>query len=274
MQTSKEFIWVIVDDGSVDNTYELVEKWKMDDIIKIEYYKQVNSGKSQAHNKGVELTKTELFTCVDSDDYLSNTAVEEIIYSWNNRDNTKNIVGIIAFKGYSIGNILTSIKNHSIYSSTLKDAYRKYGLRGDAMLIFDTHIIMKYRFPRFSGEKFVPEAFIYDLIDKDGEMLIYRKILYLCEYLEDGYSKHMAQLLINNPKGYSAYIKQRLLFDKSLNEKITDTIRYTSIHLSYNEDKYISKSVYPVLTILTFPIACLIYMIRYHKYNKCKFILF
>jgi glycosyltransferase involved in cell wall biosynthesis len=268
MQTVNEFIWIIVDDGSVDNTFELIEKWKKDDKIKIEYYKQENSGKSWAHNIGVELTNTELFTCVDSDDYLSVTAVEEIKKCWDYRDSTKNIIGIIAFKGHSIGDTLTTLKNNSICSSTLRDAYRKHGLRGDTMLIFDTHVIKRYKFPRFSGEKFVPEAFLYDQIDQDGEMLVYRKILYLCEYLEDGYSKHMAQLLFNNPKGYLAYIKQRLLFDKSINERVTDTIRYTAICLSNREDRFIKKSVYPILTILTLPLASLFYVLRYRKYDK------
>ena len=69
-QTVKSFEWLIVDDGSVDNTQELVEKWIEEKKIEIRYFKQANGGKQRAHNLGVEKSKEEIFVCVDSDDYV------------------------------------------------------------------------------------------------------------------------------------------------------------------------------------------------------------
>jgi len=261
-QTSKDFVWLIVDDGSTDNTTELVEKWIIENLIEIEYYKQENSGKSMAHNKGVELTKTELFTCVDSDDFLTSTAVDDVLKCWGSK-NKMGIVGILAYKGLPNGKILTSMKKTSIELTTLKAAYAKHGLRGDTMLIFKTNILSKYKFPKFKDEKFVPEAYLYDLIDRDGELFMLRKVLYYCEYLDDGYTKNMAKLLIENPNGYLAYIKQRLILNINLKDKILDTIRYTAICIASREKGYIRKSIYPIITILTLPIGYIYYMQRY-----------
>ena len=83
-QTNKNFIWLIVDDGSIDSTETLVQTWISENKISIRYFKQNNFGKPMAHNKGVELTKTELFLCVDSDDYLTQNTVEEVLQCWKN----------------------------------------------------------------------------------------------------------------------------------------------------------------------------------------------
>jgi glycosyltransferase involved in cell wall biosynthesis len=82
-QTNKSFVWLIVDDGSTDNTESLVKKWIKEDKIEIKYYKQKNGGKQRAHNKAVKLTDTDLFICLDSDDYFTKDAIEILLNSWN-----------------------------------------------------------------------------------------------------------------------------------------------------------------------------------------------
>jgi len=261
-QTCKNFIWLIIDDGSTDETQSLVEQWINEGKVEIEYYRQKNQGKSMAHNKGVNLTNTDLFTCVDSDDYLKDSAVEEILTKWD-EEQQSNYIGILAYKGYPNGKSLTLMKNEIIESTTLKFAYSKLGLRGDTMLIFKTNIISKYEFPRFPGEKFVPEAYLYDLLDQEGELLLLHKVLYYCEYLDDGYTKNMARLLSKNPKGYLAFIKQRLTFDVNLKDRILNTVRYTAMCLGSKEEKIIVNSIYPLITILSFPLGYIFYLKRY-----------
>lgn len=263
MQTSGNFLWLIVDDGSSDDTEELVNTWLKEGLVEIQYAKQKNQGKSIAHNSGVELTATELFTCVDSDDFLVANAVESVLEYWREKSD-KNVVGMLAFKQYSDGRTLTTMTSVCI-KSTLYDAYAKHKLHGDTMLIFRSEIIKKYNFPSFPGEKFVPEAYLYDLIDQEGQLIILKEALYCCEYLEDGYSQNMAKLLKQNPKGYIAYIKQRLKFDKGIKQKVLDTIRYISICIASHQRAYISNSVFPIITILMWPIGYLFYLVRYSK---------
>lgn len=268
-QTIKNFIWLIVDDGSQDSTNSLIKSWIEENSIKIEYYQQENYGKSMAHNKGVELTKTELFTCVDSDDFLISTAIEDITKHWDHRENLT-VVGILTYKGLVNGKSITAMENTYIKSTTLKNAYSKLGLVGDTMLVFRTDILSKYKFPYYQGEKFVPEAYLYDLIDQDGELLIFPHILYICEYLDDGYTNNMAKLLSENPKGYIAFIKKRLTIDTSFNDIILDTIRYTAMCIFSNENKYIANSIYPVLTFITYPLGYLLYFRRYSRYSPLR----
>lgn len=261
-QTSKSFVWLIVDDGSTDNTEELVTGWMNENLIEIQYFKQVNQGKSMAHNKGVELTKTELFTCVDSDDYLSSDAIEMVLEQWEVINQNQEIIGMLVFRGKPDGEIITKITSNE-KQMTLYEAYDKHGLQGDTMLIYKTKIISKYAFPEFKGEKFVPEAYLYDLLDQEGNLYIVPKVLYYCEYLEDGYTQNMSKLILNNPKGYLAWIKQRLKLDTKLVQKIKNTIRYTSLSIASKEKNYIRKSVYPLITIFTWPLAWIFYKKRY-----------
>jgi glycosyltransferase involved in cell wall biosynthesis len=263
-QTNKNFIWLIVDDGSADNTELLVQHWINEDEIKIEYYKQENKGKSMAHNKGVCLTKTELFTCVDSDDFLSADAIETILKIWNTKK-SETTTGVLAYKGYSNGEIITEINDKTCIKTTLKNAYAIHGLVGDTMLIFRTDVILKFEFPYFDEEKFVPEAYLYDKIDNEGELLILRKVLYYCEYLKDGYTNNMAKLLKNNPKGYIAYISLRLKADKKVKEKFLDSIRYIAMCTVAGEKNVIEKSSCPLITLIAYPFGLLFYLLRYRE---------
>lgn len=260
-QTNKNFCWLIVDDGSTDKTEELVGKWIEERKIEIRYYKQDNQGKSMAHNKGVELTETELFVCVDSDDYLADDAVVEIEYCWKHAKESD--VGILAFKK-SEETLVTRIQHGGEnVRTTLKNAYDNLGLVGDTMLVYRTSIIKKYSFPHFEGEKFVPETYLYDLIDQDGPLILLAKPFYICEYLSDGYTSNMAKLLKNNPQGYLAYINQRLKIDKTVKEKFLDSIRYIAMAIVNGNKAIITKAVYPIYALVAYPCGVLFYYKRY-----------
>ena len=97
-QTNNSFVWLIVDDGSTDNTAQLVNKFIAENKINIQYHCQENAGKSQAHNKGVALCETELFVCVDSDDYLAPNAIERVTHHWNYAKSLENCIGIFALR--------------------------------------------------------------------------------------------------------------------------------------------------------------------------------
>lgn len=263
-QTCKDFCWLVVDDGSVDETKELVSAWKKENKISITYIYQENQGKPMAHNKGVELTDSELFTCVDSDDYLTDDAVEKVIRTWKNSKISD--VGILAFKATEKGPV-TKVSAEEYTRTTLKNAYDNLGLEGDTMLVFKSEIIKKYEFPRFENEKFVPESYLYDLIDQDGELILVKEALYICEYLEGGYTSNMARLLYSNPKGYFAYINQRLSIDKNFKERFLDSIRYVSMAIAHNKKGIIKNAIYPSIALLAYPAGLLLY---YKKFRSLK----
>lgn len=264
-QTCKDFSWVIVDDGSTDDTEEVVHSWTSDNKLDIVYFKQSNQGKPMAHNKGVELADSELFVCVDSDDYLCPKAIQEILSVWG--EARINDIGIIAFRGTS-NSPITRIKHIPKGNRTsLKNAYDNLGMVGDTMLIYRTSIICKYRFPKIQGEKFVPEAYLYDKLDSEGNMILFPNVVYISEYLNDGYTRNMYRLLANNPRGYIEFINNRLKIDSSFSCKFFDSIRYVAMAKVINLS-IIKHAVYPYISVLAYPFGIIMYYLRYKKYIR------
>lgn len=261
-QTNQDFCWQIVDDGSTDQTESLVQAWIEEKKISMGYFKQANRGKSMAHNKGVELTETELFVCVDSDDYLADCAVEEIIQCWS--DAKKSDVGILAYKASEEKSVTKIKKGKNGDRTTLKNAYDRLGLAGDTMLVFRTDVIKKYPFPYFEGEKFVPEGYLYDKVDQEGPLILLTKPLYICEYLDGGYTSNMAKLLKSNPRGYFAFLIQRLRIDKTPKDKFLDSVRYVAMAKAHHMPA-VRSAVYPIYALLAYPAGLLFYLRRYRR---------
>lgn len=260
-QTDQSFIWLIVDDGSNDKTGEEISNWIAENKISIQYFYQTNGGKSSAHNRGVIETTTELFVCVDSDDYLRSDAIEIINKIW--LDKKEHDIGIIALREVSIFSEKRGYK--AGIRTTLAKAYKGGGISGDTMLVYKTDIISQYLFPQIDGEKFVPEAYLYDKLDQLGDMIFLDEVLYFGTYEQDGYTKNMRRLLKNNPKGYLLFIRQRIEYDKTIYDKIKDTIRYICMGIVAKEKHIILSSKYPALTVIVYPFGWLFYMLSYRN---------
>lgn len=229
-QTVNNFEWLIIDDGSTDNTECIINEWeKEDNRFKIRYYKIMNGGKQRAINKGVQLAKGDLFFIVDSDDYLENNSVYTIL-SWFekvNNNNIRNLAGIAGLKAHTDRTIIgRTFKGDFMdcYSSEIK----KFGIIGDKAEVYFTHILKKFRIPEFDGEKFVPEEIYHYRIANAGYKLRYiNTIIYICEYLEDGYTKHINQLLFENFKGYTLRCKELLTYNVGIKRKVEVIGKYS-----------------------------------------------
>lgn len=235
-QTNNNFEWLVIDDGSTDDTRKLILKWIQENKISIHYYYQKNAGKMQAHNKGTQLASFELFSCVDSDDYLTENAIDDILVCWEKIKEDPYIIGIVNFRRTEQGKNITEGNFSNLIGKrcTLFDAYRKHGLRGDTMLIYRTEVIRQFRFPKYDNEKFVPESFLYDRLDQKGEMFIQGEKLYIGEYLPDGYTANVRKVNANNPKGYEAFIRQRARKSSGI-DKFLDLIRLQAIEFRLKE---------------------------------------
>lgn len=208
-QTNKNFLWLIVDDGSTDETEQLVRGWIQEEKITIQYYSQPNGGKMRAYNRGVFLCSTELFVCVDSDDYLVDDAVESIISLWNSIDKKDNLAGIVAYRGKDRSHTMFGEKFPYTGNTTIQELYRN-GFVGETTLIYRTEVLAKFPFPAFEGEKFIPEAVAFDRIDQYYCLYIFPKVLTICEYRDDGLSRSIDRIREENPKGWLLYYQQRI----------------------------------------------------------------
>lgn len=264
-QKNKDFEWIVVDDGSTDDTETLVKNWIDEKKIDIIYYKQENQGKPIAHNLGVEKSSGELFTCIDSDDYLTSNATEIILNKWNNVKKNKNCVGIVGKCIFSDGKNVGTDMPVGITFSTLNDLYNKYKFRGDTILVFKTEEIKKYVFPKIEGEKFIPETYLYDKIDQDGKLAMIQEGIYICEYLQDGYTANSSKLIKNNPKGYILMAEQRLQLSKKFKEKYKAAAQVVLGNFLANKHGFIRKTQHKFILILSIPCAYWVYLKRYKK---------
>ena len=207
-QTCKEFCWLIVDDGSTDDTKTAVDEWISEGVIPIEYRYCENGGKMRAHNRGVKECKTEWFLCLDSDDRLVPDAVESIIKCIGGIDDDS-CAGIIAHKGRSEKELLSGVDfPKGIEKTTLYGLYLK-GFKGETTLVFRTEVLRKYPFPEIEGEKYVPEDYIYDRIDAEYEYIVFDRILTVCELMSEGYTDSVRRLKENNKQAWYLYYEQR-----------------------------------------------------------------
>lgn len=266
-QTNKSFEWIIVDDGSVDNTDELVNLWITENKIDLKYFKQENSGKMIAHNKGVQNALGNIFVCLDSDDYLKENTVEEILKVWNEIDNSK-CVGIVSLKIFENYKPVGTTMPNNLKYSTLMDLYTKYKFRGDTMLVYRTELLKKYLFPNVDGEKFIPEPYVYDQIDLEGPLYILNEGFYICEYLEDGYSANISKVIRKNPKSYTMFAKQRMDIVKGFYQKLKASSQYVLGCWLSCQKNILKNSNHKFITIISFPFAAIVYVKKYQNNHE------
>lgn len=266
-QTCKEFEWIVIDDGSIDSTKELVERWKLENVFEIKYIYQENSGKYIAHNTGVLNATGELCMCVDSDDYISNQCVEKILNKWKIKENSY-LAGIIALKATLDGRLIGDKFPEFLEESTLFELSEKYKNNSDKTLIYKTSILKKFLFPNFPNTKFITECVVYDQIDKVYKSLLYNEILCYCEYQNDGYSKNYRKLMLNNPIGFNIYYLQRIDLTRNLKERIKYAGKYLAFKwLSGKQSiKYVGK--YNLFIKFCYPIGFLFYI--YYLFIKLR----
>lgn len=215
-QSSQDFEWLIVDDGSTDKTKELVESFINEKKITIHYFYQKNGGKHRAINSGVQKAKGELFFIVDSDDFLTVDAIETVKKEWNEITNKTSYAGLclrrIHIKSDKVFGKKFPLQK---FDSNSLDLAFTLGITGEKAVIFQTQILKQYPFPELNGEKFIPEALIWYRIAHSGLLLrCIDKGIYRCEYLPDGLSKNFTSNLKNNPNGFLLFYVDTLSYKK------------------------------------------------------------
>ena len=225
-QTCKDFEWIVVDDGSVDNTEELIQNFIQENKIHIVYYKQKNQGKHIAINKGVELAQGELFFIVDSDDILPKDSLEIIIQKYQSIKDDENIAGLAGRRGYISGGYIGTNKSYDDVIMTSIDFRFKKKIAGDMAEVYKTKVIRQYPFPQFEGEIFCPEALVWKRIDQQYKMLWFSDIIYKGEYIPDGLTANSFKVRKNSPKASCLYYAEEAQYDTPAYQKIKSVANY------------------------------------------------
>ncbi len=252
-QENKDFIWLIVDDGSTDNTAELVKEWQQkDNGFEIRYVFKENGGMHTAHNSAYENIDTELNVCIDSDDMLSEGAIEAILKKWTSVRND-NYAGIIGLDADFDGNIIGNGFPHDMNETTLGGYYANGGT-GDKKLVYRTDVIKKYPpYPVFEGERYVALGYKYRLIDQDYSLAVLDKVLCDVEYQADGSSGTMWKQYKKNPKGFAFWRKVCMQYPISKKRIFVDCIHYVSSSILSHNGDFFTESPKKFLTLLSIP---------------------
>lgn len=209
-QTFKNFEWIIVDDGSTDNTRDIVNQWIKEGIIDIKYFWQKNSGKHVAINFGAEKARGELFLIIDSDDSCADKSLEIFDLYWNRigLKERENISGIFTNCVDKKGNLIGSKFPKDFLVSSMVNVFYRDKVRGDKWGFFQTNILQEYKFPVFPGENFLTEAIVWNRIGLKYKTIFVNENLLLVNYQENGLSAGSLKLRIKNFRGATAYYKE------------------------------------------------------------------
>ncbi|WP_078545746.1 glycosyltransferase family A protein [Litchfieldia alkalitelluris] len=266
-QTCKDFIWLIIDDGSTDETKQLVEEWIEENIISIRYHYQENQGMHGAHNTAYKLIYTELNVCIDSDDYMPDDAVEKVVTFWNEYGNG-DVAGIVGLDANPEGEIIGTRFPETVSKSTLSELYGKYKVKGDKKLVYRSGITAKVPpYPIFPGEKYCPLSYKYILIDQECPLLVLNDVLCHVEYLPDGSSMNMIHQYRKNPRGFSFFRKVAMKYAPNHKNRIRECIHYVSSNLMIGNSKFLKDSPCKVSTIFAIPLGIILYI---YIINKAK----
>ena len=263
-QDCKDFVWLIVDDGSSDNTAELVRGWqKNDNGFDIRYIYKENGGMHTAHNTAYENIDTELNVCIDSDDCMAKGAVGRILTKWNEVKGL-GYAGLIGLDADLEGNLIGASFPEGMTETTLMGYYAAGG-SGDKKLVYRTDVINQYPpYPVFEGERYVALAYKYRLIDQDYKLAVFDEVLCNVEYQADGHSTGMWKEYVRSPKGFAFWRKVCMQYPESKKRLIVDCVHYCSSSIIAKNRSYIKESPRKILTVLsTIPGWLLSYYTRY-----------
>lgn len=231
-QTDKDFEWIIVDDGSTDNT-----KTTIDDIMHqncsfpIIYEYQENGGKHRAVNRGLDLAKGKLFYIVDSDDILPNYAVAKIKDVESTLPQKGKWAGVAGLKGYISSNkaIGRSFVNCDFVDATSIER-DKYHIEGDKAEVVYTDVFKQFKFPEFENEKFLTENAVWYAIAHAGyKFRWFNQIIYLGDYLDGGLTNNYERLRNENPRGYLYVYALRYKVVRGIRKKLSSALNYKII---------------------------------------------
>lgn len=218
-QSFQDFEWLVIDDGSSDHTNQLFLKWLEEgNPFEIRYVYAENKGKMKELNYAMDLAVGELFFTVDSDDLLTNDALEKIDI-WEKtlpRDGT--FCGLAGNIGDHSGKSGNPKLPGEYYDASLFQRYRDNGkenIGADRAWVFYTKVYREYKFPEFEGEKFIAEAVSWNRMAQDGlKVRCFNDVVYFLEHQEGGLTDTMSQTLINSPKGYGLWQAEMMRFMK------------------------------------------------------------
>lgn len=266
-QTCKDFEWLVIDDGSSDNTKELVEGWIKENKIPIRYIYKENGGLYTGYNTAYANIETELNVCIDSDDYMPDNAVELIINTWKEKGSSKyaGIIGLdYLLNGKPIGGKFPDdLEEIHLLDLTLKKIHT-----GDTKQAMRTDLMKKVA-PQigFPGEKNFNPVYMLLQVDDDYPLIVLNENLCFVEYQEgDSMSKAIYKQYVNSPRSFAKLrLLEMSLKRNDLKNKFRSAIHYVSSCLIAKDRDWLKKAPSKALVISAVPFGIALYCLILYK---------
>lgn len=267
-QTNKEFIWMIIDDGSTDNTRELVEGWMAQPLdFEIVYYYKENGGLHTTYNEAISHIETELSMCIDSDDFMPDDAVQKVLKCWEEKgsDRVAGIVGLdYDLDGKVIGDPLPDQPTVNLIDLLVG----RYKLNnGDRTNVVRTELYKKFAPMKvFPGEKNFNPHYMHLQISMEYDFLVLNENLRFVEYQPGGMSNSMYRQYRSSPKSFAETRKLYLSFPNTgFRFRMRQCIHYVSSSIIGKNGRFLKESPAKLLTILALPFGTALAALIYYK---------
>lgn len=263
-QTFKDFEWLIVDDGSSDDTRELITKWLYESSLCIRYFYKENGGKCRAMNVGIDEAKGDLFFVVDSDDVLPANALERINYYYEQVKNDDTFGGVCGLKCYADG----QPTDGHLPEKIVDWLYVNRNYKGDTAVVFKTKVVQQYKFPDYKGEKYCAPGFVYNKIGSKYKLRFFDENVYECEYLPDGLSAASVRLRYKSPTYATHLYLDMIKMPISIKRKVKSGINFWRFFFLMKSHKAEFASILPIGFYTLLPIGVIMHMRDRLLFNK------
>lgn len=256
-QTFTDFEWLIVDDGSTDETEQTVQGFIDEHKIIIRYFKQPNGGKHRAINRGVREAKGGLFFIVDSDDLLPDDSLATIDEQWKQVKDIADCGGVCGLDAFINKTQQAGLPQQVIDCNALDIRY-KYHVTGDLSEVFRTEALREFLFPEIEGERFCPEALVWNRIAQKYRLRYFNKTIYIAEYQNDGITDRIVQVRMQSPVASVTHYSELCSYDVPMKVKLKSAINYWRFHACLHHGSHAPKL--PYRWLWAFPIGYMMHI--------------
>lgn len=271
MQADKNFVWLIIDDGSTDESNKLINKWIVEDLISIKYYFKKNGGVLSAYLYAFDKCLTDYIAAVDSDDLVKDNFVYVLNRMIENSSNCNDIAGFVFLTELANGQVNGTKFPDNIKKCRLYDLYNKYKVKGDKQVVISVKAINSIDLKLYEDEKGMPEGLLFNKIDRLGNnFYLVNEIVRITNYRNDGISANTYSYLLNSPKSNRDYQYSLYSMENTIKRKIKSTINYGCFNymINFSWEKSIEGCPNRIIFILLLPITVIYYYI--HFYSKVQ----
>lgn len=263
-QTCKDFRWLVIDDGSTDHTRALIEGFRAEEKIPVDYIYKENGGLHTGYNTAYATIRTELSVCIDSDDAMPPSAVEHIIKTWREKGSERyaGIIGLDYFMGTDrpIGGFFPA----DLTECYFLDLYTRNIHRGDTKQAMRTDLMRRVA-PQigFPGEKnFNPVYMLLQVCD-ERPLIVLNENLCDVEYQTGGDSMSAAifKQYMNSPRSFAKMrlLEMQLHRNTALN-RFRSAIHYVAECLIARDSDWLKRSPRKSLTLAAAPLGLAFYL--------------